>query len=350
MKNNSVSPLAISSCCLLLLSPGWCVADALEIYGLAHLSFDHNDTGTDTDSVLASNSSRLGISGNLELGSDHTAFFQYEPGIDLTGRGENDGNGPGRFDSLLTEKRDSFVGLRNKWGEMRIGRLGILNHWLYDFDPFADLVGDLGNLWGASGIPGRANRAAVMEIYGTESIGGTIHWADEYDSQPGIVMGKLSVAKGDLRVNISALEMAYGSGTRDQKALAVTGDYRFAQGVLGFGLQTESDIFGVNGNDRTSYTLGYTRDLAGGNLKLQYSESDSDHGQLDGSQWALAYEHGLGKDWLVYGALGWVDNDSSTGFSANNYGHGLADFPQAGEDPTSWSLGIIYQFRLPFLE
>jgi len=52
--------------------------------------------------------------------------------------------------------RDSFLGLRSHdYGSIQFGRVGGLNQWLYDYNLFADQVGDLGNIWGGDGLPGR---------------------------------------------------------------------------------------------------------------------------------------------------------------------------------------------------
>ena len=40
-----------------------------------------------------------------------------------------------------------------------MGRIPALNQWLYDYNLFADLVGDLGNIFGGDGLAGRVDHA-----------------------------------------------------------------------------------------------------------------------------------------------------------------------------------------------
>ncbi len=322
------------------------LADSFTFYGLGHISLDLNDTGDDTDSVLASNSSRIGFNGDFSVGSNTELFYQYEPGVDLTGRGENDGNGPGRFDSLFTEERDWFVGLRSGAVSARVGRLGVLNHWLYDFDPFADLVGDLGNLWGATGIPGRADRAGLLEITIDNTVATEYMWVPEHDEQAEIHVGKLKLSAGDLNLNLIAFSQDVFGATANHDMFAVTGDSALGPGQLGYGIQSETDIFGLPGNDRDSLNVGYTMGIGSGIGKLLFTHSDSELGQFDGSQWSLGYDYPLNQSLLVYSAASYVDNSSASQFPANGYGHGLAITPTRGSDPSSFSIGVIYQFSI----
>jgi predicted porin len=98
-----------------------------------------------------------------------SVLFQYESGVDLTGRGSGDGNGGGvPGNTLFTRTRDSFVGLNGGFGTFLAGRLPAHNQWLYDFNLFGDQVGDLGNIFGKN-LPGRADGALH---YKTPSFGG----------------------------------------------------------------------------------------------------------------------------------------------------------------------------------
>jgi len=131
----------------------------IHLYGVGHVSVDAVDNGEDVEGVAASNSSRLGVKGGIHFGSELKAVVQYETGVDLTGRGANDGNGGSDSSGqLFTTSRDSYAGLQyTGFGELVVGRLGGLNQWLYDYNLFADQVGDLGNLWGGHGLFGRIN-------------------------------------------------------------------------------------------------------------------------------------------------------------------------------------------------
>jgi predicted porin len=142
----------------------------LSVYGVGHLSADSIDTDDDSSGYIHSNSSRLGIKGSHGVGNGAAILFQYESGVDLTGKGTGDGNGGANSSGqLFTRARDSYVGVKSGFGTVLFGRLGGLNQWLYDYNLFADQVGDLGNIWGGDGLPGRTDHAAW---YRTPSFGG----------------------------------------------------------------------------------------------------------------------------------------------------------------------------------
>ena len=96
----------------------------LDIWGVAHMSVDGADNGQESDTYIASNSSRLAVSGDQGVTDNLKIVFQYESGVDLTGRGENDGNGGCGADGeacqgqLFTRTRDAFVGLSGGFGKL----------------------------------------------------------------------------------------------------------------------------------------------------------------------------------------------------------------------------------------
>jgi predicted porin len=60
---------------------------------------------------------------------------------------------------------------------------------------------------------------------------------------------------------------------------------------------------------------------------------------------AVGYDHSLAKGATVYIAYAKVDNDDNASFSATNWGHGKdVGVGAAGEDPSSISVGFIYDF------
>ena len=342
---HTVKKIFVISTCTLAFSP-LSRADSFSLYGLGHVSLDYNDNGIASDTVLASSSSRIGVNGEFSINEESSVFFQYEPGVDLTGRGENDGNGPGRFDSLFTEERDWFVGIRNSRAGFRFGRLGVLNHWLYDFDPFADVVGDLGNLWGATGIPGRSDRAGLLEFTFNPAFTAELMWVPENQEQSEIHVGKLKFNVGEWNLNVIGFQQDVFRASTKHSMLAVTGDLSLGPGMLVFGLQLESDIFGQPGNDRDSFNIGYTREVGPGVAKVLFTHSDSEFVQFDGRQWSAGYDYPLSRQVMIYAAASYVNNDFATQFPANGYGHGLAITPEPGRDPYSLSIGLIYQFSL----
>jgi predicted porin len=319
----------------------------LNVYGVGHVSLDSNDDGTDSKVDVASNSSRLGFKGSQTVNDNLTVLFQYESGVDLTGQGTNDGNGPGTSDNLFSTSRDSFVGLRGRWGTALAGRQGALNQWVYDYNLFADQVGDLGNIWGGTPIPGRANS---MISYTTPDLSGfdaRLSYVPESDANADdeISILKLNYTWEGLKLGGAYTSIGQGANT-DHNVLALTGSYDFGQWNIGGGIQSGSDIGGVSGVDRDSYTIGAAVNLGPGILKAQYTVSDSNQVDRDASQVAIGYDYAFDEATTVYIAYAATSNDANARFTANNYGHGKAVVPAPGEDPSSISVGVVYKFNV----
>jgi predicted porin len=337
---NNTAMLVLSA---LLLTPSLTKANELELYGLAHVSLDNNDDGIDSSFYVASNSSRFGLKGNLELESGHKIIYQFESGVDLSGRGNNDGNGGAGSNSLFTKARDSFVGIDFGWGNIKAGRLGVLNQWLYDFNLFADQVGDLGNFWGATGIPGRADGTVMFELTPSGNLSGHLLWVPEN----GVDNSTITSFKGKWQQENLHLAIDFinkETPLETHSAMSLTAQYQMDQFVFGASLMNETDIAGVSGNDRDTFSLGASYAFDGGQFKIQYATSDSDLEAFDGTQIALGADFALDKSTTFYIAYSQTDNDPLSSFTTNNYGHGQAVTVVSGQDPSSFSIGLVYHF------
>ena len=287
-------------------------------------------------------------------------MFQFESGVDLTGEGSNDGNGGADSDGqLLTRTRDAFVGLSSPLGQLVFGRVGGLNQWVYDYNLFADQVGDLGNIWGGTGLAGRVDSSIHYTSPNLAGASLKVVYAPEEDTEDTEVW----VVKGDyqgsgpldgLTLGAAFMSQGTGPGSDEQQAVAVTGSYALAGGAIGIGggFQHESDIAGVSGEDRDSFTVGGSLDLASlggterlGRVKAQFVHSSGEDSDQDAFQWAVGYDHPVADNATLYIAYAAVENDSAAQFSANNYGHGDAVTPSLGEDPWVVSFGFVYSFR-----
>lgn len=315
----------------------------VEVYSQAHLSADSVDDGADRSEYLASNSSRLGLRLNQDVGGGLNILLQYEQGMDLTGQGGNDGNGGAEGDdgSLFTQARDSFIGLGGSFGTLRVGKLSGLNQWVYDFNLFADQVGDLGNIWGGNGLPGRISDAVqyISPEYRGLTLGIT-HVPEEGEDD-----SDLSLLKVDFGRDTLKLGAAYITLREDWESYALTGSYDFGAFRIGGGWQRETSAGDIPGNDRDAYTLGVSFTIANNfTLKAQAAHSDADLAEANATQWSLGLDYRWNPSLTLYTALASVSNDANAGFAANNWGKGDAVFPLAGNDPHAVSVGLIYTF------
>ena len=340
-------PTAISSCICLLCSANL-LANELNIYGLAHLSADHVDDGTSSSIYAASNSSRLGVNGEYRIDQNLYVFFQYETGVDLTAQGGNDGNGGAESSGqVFTKGRPSYVGLKGEFGKALIGHMPFLDQWANEYNLFADQIGDLGNLWEASGIPGRSDNV----IYYKSPAFSGINLSATYVPEEGVDDSDYYLIKSNYANKNLKLGLAYtnigktGVVGKEQTAYALTVGYYGNGYSLGGGFQQELDIGGIASNDRASYSLAASMDWGEkGKVKLQVATSTSDSEQADATQFAVGYDYQLAKNTTIYVAYAVMDNEDNVNFSVNGKGHGDKVVPVTGEDPSALSFGIVYQF------
>lgn len=321
----------------------------LELYAVAHMSADSVDDGEERSEYVASNSSRLGLRGAHELSPGMKVVFQFEQGIDLTGQGENDGNGPETGSSLFTTARDSFLGLEGAFGTVRAGKLGGLNQWVYDFNLFADQVGDLGNLWGGTGLPGRLSDAVQ---YLSPTLAG-LNLALTYVPDEGVDGADVMVAKADYQWQALKLGAAYidlgkpsGAPGDDRTAWALTGSYVVGPLTLGAGWQRDEGLGAQGRDDRDSYVVGGSYGINDQwAVKTHYVGSDASEPDADAWLWAFGVDFAWTADLTAYLAYSTTSNDPNAAFSTNDYGKGDAVFPLPGNDPNAVSIGLVYRFK-----
>ncbi|MDZ7645411.1 MAG: porin [Woeseiaceae bacterium] len=337
-----LKPLSVVLCAILLAAAPAQGLEA-EFYGQGHISADSVDDGQNRSEYFASNSSRLGLRGRQQLSDGIDLLFQYEQGVDLTGQGENDGNGPGSTSGLFTAARVSYLGVTGDYGTLRAGKLDGLNQWVYDYNLFADQVGDLGNLWGGTGLAGRISDAAqyVSPVFEGFTVGLT------YVPEEGVDDADLFLLKADYQRNELKLGLAFADIGSDWQAIALTGGYEWDEFTFGGGWQREESIADIRGNDRNSYTVGASFALKNGVIfKAQVARSNGKATDSDATQWSVGVDYQWDSALTLYLALATTQNDDNATFSANNWGKGDAVFPAAGQNPNAVSFGMVYRFQM----
>lgn len=324
-------------------------AQDLNVYGLGHVSSDRVDNGQGSSFFLASNSSRLGFSGGYDLTSGLEVFFQYETGLDLTAQGGNDGNGGASSDGqIFTKGRPSFVGIRGKFGQFLVGHTAALDQWANDYNLFADQVGDLGNLWEGSGVPGRVDNAmqfSTADFNGFNLV--ATYVPEEGANDADHLLLKANYSRGALKFGFAHASIGQGTNADEHFAQAITIGYYFDGFSLGGGYQIESDIAGISGADRDSFSIGGSFDVGPrGRIKVQLATSAADEADSDALLFAIGYDYAFDEHTTLYAAYARMDNDNNVNFSVNGKGHGDKVTPALGDDPNVLSIGIVYQFNV----
>lgn len=339
-----------------LLSTGvsWqaCQAAELNLYGVGHLSFDSIDTGVSSSEYVHSNSSRLGIKGDQDLDNGLSIYVQYESGVDLTVHGTGDGNGGANSaGQVFTRARDSFVGLKSDYGSIQLGRVGGMNQWLYDYNPFADQVGDLGDVWGGDGLPGRIDSAVeyISPTFNGLKVALT-YVPDEGGHNQHDEVVKVDYALGGLKLGAGYGKFGAGAvGLPSLEALAATASYEAELFNVGGEFQHEKNVGGSAGADRNQFTFGAAVKLGkAATVKAQYTWSGNLSGvaQSGASMIAAGLDYNLATSTIVYLAYAHMSNSANNAYSSFDYGHGDQGAPPvlAGKDPGAFSIGLIYKF------
>jgi predicted porin len=128
------------------------------LYGKLHASVDNVKTTaggvSTTDTSVNSNNSRIGIKGSTALDNGMEATYGLEYGIDVDGDGASTtfaNNATTASASTLTA-RNTFVGLKGKFGEVRVGRHDTpAKLATAGLDTFADTAADMSTIITADG-------------------------------------------------------------------------------------------------------------------------------------------------------------------------------------------------------
>ena len=336
------------------------MAANIDVYGQAHMSTDSVNNGTDSTTVLASNASRLGVKANTDIGRGLTAVLQYEMGVDLTGQGSNDDGNGGNFNSqagngfnngFFTSARNSFVGVEGGFGKVLVGNLDGVNQSLYDYNLFADQVGDMANIWGmAAPFTDRASNSLAYFIPNVvEGLSAKVQYMfDQTTANDGKtvsgIFAKVDYKKGGLKVGLGYIGLSDDTNSNDPSEVALTGSYTADNFSVGGGFKQISNTSGTNG--RTSYNVGASYKLSAVTLKAQYTALNDDVANSDATQVSVGADYALSKEAVVYVAYAGVSNDAGAGYGPNGWGHGKAGmgFPTVGQDPSALSLGVVYKF------
>ena len=365
-----------------LLLPGVVVADdELTLYGRANVSLEEQSNGQTTGTYISSNSSRLGVTATYDFNSNITVFAQYESGVDATGKGASEGDGsggqPGAQGQLFTRARDTFAGLRGRWGAIKFGRLseGGANAWVYDVNYFADVLGDAGTLLSIAAPYGRADSTVNYALPELGGFGLNVSYTPK-DTTASNVSGS-TVLNASYSVRIVTIHAHYArfdrstvgattiSGAKDPAVAAVSVAVKFTGGTAGAEYVRDSNEGAIDGRNRDIATVGADYKLGGGTLKAQYiiagsySNSGSasiysvgsgyatNNGKTGAQQFAIGYEYPLGHKASLYIVYSRMGNDAYASFTPADYGHGRsAGVAAPGDNPYGVGIGLTYNFAV----
>lgn len=330
---------------------------ATTLYGHMHLSWDSLDNGATVErSLISSNSTRIGVKGDEDLGGGLKAIWQIESG----GIGVDEAtNGFGG------DLRNSFVGFSNSgWGTIKIGRHDTPFKDLgRRLDNFNEQVGDARNLFGLALYDLRPKN---MVRYESPTFGGlnfnALQSSNNGDETTAATQSVTSLGAnwtgGPLFVGAAYETHSTGlgatAGTEDkEKGIRLATSYTMGNFVLGLMYEMLNDLAGVSDVDQNTYGLFASFKMGNNKLKAHWINSDDldcpstlTCTETGATMLAIGVDHALSKTVTTYLNYAKVDNDANAalGVVSGNGGHGETVTVPLGRDPDGISLGVIMKF------
>ncbi|MDD4852729.1 MAG: porin [Acinetobacter towneri] len=346
-----------------LFTPALAMAADVKVYGRAHVSLDYLDDGKDYNEVgLSSNSSRLGFKAEQKLENGMTVFGQVEQEINFASGAKADEDG------VDFATRDTFVGLKGNYGQVKVGRFdspfkaarGPVNF-------FGDQMGDIRNLTRVGDHKFDERNDNTIE-YKSPKFGGGFQVATGLSMHKGTAIVKET--NGEARKDNKAYDLAltYKEGpvdfavayenyednsanTSDKKArdaFRLAGAYKLTEALnLGAFYQfsqiddekltkePEVQVFGVAADYKVTPKT---------TVRGQVFQRDVDADERNSTLLAVGVEHRLDKAVRVYANLASVLNDKNTSLTPWKEGRSHSVSGQPDEDSLGLSLGFRYDF------
>jgi predicted porin len=337
-----------------ILTPVMAAAADVKVYGRAHVSLDYLDDGEDYNEVgLSSNSSRLGFKAEQKLENGMTVFGQIEQEINFASGSAND--------DVEFATRDTFVGLKGDFGQVRAGRFDSpFKNARGPVNFFGDMVGDIRNVTRAGNLRFDERNNNTIE-YKTPKFGGgfnvlgalSLHEANSPDAAKDGTKDKdkaydlaLTYKEGpvDFAAAYEHYEEEASRGERD--GFRIAGAYKitpdFNLGALYQFLQhdnseanPDAQVYGVAGE----YKFAPKTSLRG-----QVFHRDVDADEANATLLALGVEHRLDPAVRVYGNIASVLNDENSNLTSWSQARSNAVAGTRGENNFGLSLGLRYDF------
>lgn len=323
--------LFVSSLLLISMS----AISAPKVYGKLNIALNNNgsDGVNEKEIDLISNSSRLGLKGQLEMQDGLVGLYQIEYQIDpVDGHARDEVRGENGeikvTDSTFTQ-RNSYVGLKGSFGTLKLGKHDTpLKKASLKVDLFNDLKGDIKN------ITDGENRITSFLGYDSPVFGGgvSISVSLSKGKDDGVVGTDLD---GEFGTNLSAslkydIEVIQFVIATEKASIKGFDHNRLGMmipaGPVTIGLihtTTESTV--GNSVDYDATTISIAGKVADGNgrVKFQYGTSDKSAGL---TQTQIGYDHKLFKNFKILAY------------------HTVRSQDAANSDDAHTGLGIEYKF------
>ena len=318
----------------------------VQIYGRAHVSVDSLSDGDDSGFNVSSNSSRLGFRASLDVAEGLTGFMQLEQGVRFE-------NGSGTLAS-----RDSFVGLRGSYGELRLGFFNTpLKNINSKVDFFRDQIGEIRNLTrlgetysgGDFDFDSRFRNGIHYKSPAIKDVTFDLHYSTNTDSGVNVDGNNDAISTAlTWETDENYLALAY-----ERKNDTVSEAWRLGAGrtfgnwrvngvaqlatIEGSSFGTAQDVNTVGGG--ASYKLNPQITLKG-----QYYMLSADGTDRDAQMLTVGMDYIWNSSFRLLLAYAQTDNESAVNYPMSKGGHGAQLTPLVGATPKGVSAGFRYNF------
>lgn len=312
------------------------------VYGKADVSLDSIDTGgVDTTTTKAkslygsSNSSRIGVKGDMDLGGGLKAVYGMEWGVGMYGATGD------------LSQRNRYAGLAGGFGSVELGYQDTPMKRLWtSFDINLEHVGDLGNVLTDN------NRYAGIQ-YTSPKLGGSWTIQAAYTPDGGTVDNSgASVAAvgmaGPVKLGLGTETYKMGVGNPDQKTNRVSASMKFGMLMVNAMYSKTTDQGGVNNKDlktvalQAMYSMSGSNDLRFGLANAKYDNASDDKATMT----TIGFDHHFSKKVFMYVDYATTNNKTNGTFGVTGGAHGgaAAKTVAAGNDPKAISVGMVVAF------
>lgn len=321
------------------------IAD-VEIYGRAHVSVDNLSDGDDQGFNVSSNSSRLGFRASLDVAEGLTGFMQLEQEVRYE-------NGSGNLAS-----RDSFVGLRGSFGQVRLGFFDTpLKLISGKVDFFRDQIGETRNVTrlrdvysgGDFDFDTRFRNGIHYQSPSFNDVTFDLHYATNTDAGANIDGNNDAISTAvtwETSENYLAIAYERKNDTESEAWRAgagkTIGDWRInglvqLATIKGSTLGAAQDVNTYGGG--ASYKLNSEITLKG-----QYFIVDADGIDRSAQMLTIGLDYLWNSSFRLLLAYAQTDNESEASYAMSRGGHGTQVTPLTGEMPQGLSAGFRFDF------
>ena len=325
-------------------------ADMPTVYGKAHLSAGSvsENSGTKTSATaITSHKSRVGVKGTVDTESGTKVTYRFEWEVDMTDHSKDstsvtgtDTNADGNIDTISAKSsnhiksRSQYVGLKDSWGEIRLGR---------DDSPYklagkktvehlSDSWADFNNIINKDQDTRNDDSISYRNNIGPGEL--SIAYAAGDDDPAKENAGQNTSIAYDANIDNFRFAIAQQtieqSATNDETGLKLSVGYKMGATQMGLMYETVDDD--ANTIDEKNTFVSVKHKLSDAN-SLVFAYGTKDQGLVnDATMTALAFNHQLDKNVTVY-AL-WADG-------ADN---GLNDNSKLAGDGSAMVAGVIAKF------